>query len=372
MANKVFTQQKIFDLVITRPGISAPSIADELGITRVSAYRHLKTLISLLKVQTKWKGKATRYFPHETTYFKSNIDHRNGLTLTESQIQRLKHEVVQSINEAYGEDETEEAIDKVFETYCMYIASDDTVITGFNAFIAWCTDPKHGFADKIVPKAVEYLEIIWSIEYRRKKNGFLDGTESANANLNGIMAIWFDKLYFLMPSVIENGFWRTRTAIELYYGKLNNRLLLEHAIEKIIDPVKLFIKDEGVDAYVLTPPTNNRTTQFRDLLDSTLNIKLPKISAGKAPPLGRVLQPQKDIKDRVQRVNNALLSLEVVVPKELESYKHILILDDSFTTGATPNAIAVRLREAGYTKRITVITVCGSFSYELAITEDEI
>lgn len=90
------------------------------------------------------------------------------------------------------------------------------------------------------------------------------------------------------------------------------------------------------------------------------------------PPFGKVLQPQKDIKDRRERVRNAFLSLQVTIPNELNFYKHILILDDSFTTGATPNAIALKLREANYAGKITIITICGSFDYDLAITEDEI
>jgi predicted amidophosphoribosyltransferase len=175
-----------------------------------------------------------------------------------------------------------------------------------------------------------------------------------------------------MPSVLENGFGRTRTAIELYYGKLNNKYLLTHAIEQSIENIRGYTRGEGVDCVIFTPPTNDRTIQFRDILESLLSLKLPKIRVEKVPPFGKILQPQKDIKDRKERVQNALLSLQVTIPAELNFYKHILILDDSFTTGATPNAIAIKLRNAGYTGKITIITICGSFNYDLAITEDEI
>jgi hypothetical protein len=188
----------------------------------------------------------------------------------------------------------------------MYIAIDDTILTGFDAFLGWCTDPKHNFSDRIVAKAIEYLDIIGSIEFRRKKYRFLDGTESARNNLNGLTNIAFDRFLFYMPSVLENGFGRTRTAIELYYGKLNNKHLLTHAIEQSIDNIREYARGEGVDCVIFTPPTNDRTIQFRDILESLLSLKLPKIRVEKMPPFGKILQPQKDIKDRAERVQNAL------------------------------------------------------------------
>jgi hypothetical protein len=284
----------------------------------------------------------------------------------------MKEEVLFALSEAYGEKESVENFDFIFEKYCMYVAMDDTILTGFNAFLGWCTDPKHNFSDRIVAKAMEYLDIIGSIEVRRKKYGFLDGTESARTNLNGLTEIAFDRFLFSIPSVLENGFGRTRTAIELYYGKLNNKYLLTHAIEQSVDNVQEYARNEWVDCIIFTPPTNNRTVQFRDVFENLLSLRLPKIIVEKIPPFGKVLQPQKDIKNRNERVQNAFLSLQVTIPDELNFYKHILILDDSFTTGATPNAIALKLRLAWYKGKITIITICGSFNYDLAISEDEI
>lgn len=128
----------------------------------------------------------------------------SGKGFDSNQIFFLKEDILFHLREEYDEVETQENLDATFEKYCMYIAPDDTIITGFDAFLAWCTDPKHNFSDRIVSKATEYLEIISSIEMRRKKNGFLDGTESARTNLNGLTEISFNVLYFLMPSVLEN------------------------------------------------------------------------------------------------------------------------------------------------------------------------
>lgn len=371
MRKSILMQERILDLVRAKPGISAPEVAEKIEMSRVSAYQYLKSLIQSGQVRTDGKGKATRYFPHESVYIGTS-----GKRFDSDGVRRLKQEILFALQEVYGETESEENLNATFDRYCMYIAPDDTIITGFDAFLMWCTNQKHDFSDKIVAKTLEYLEIIASIEVRRKKNGFLDGGGPARTNLEGIMDVGFDNFLFMMPSVLENAFGRTRTAIELYYGKLNgNEYLLESAIDGGTDLIKTYVRKESVDAYVLTPPTQGRNIQFRDVLDRMLDLRLPKIKAEKVSSLGRILRPQKEIQGsdkRKERVENARISLEVAIPKELNVYKHILILDDSFTTGATPNAIALKFREAGYKGKITVITICGSFNYELAITEDEI
>jgi hypothetical protein len=67
-------------------------------------------------------------------------------------------------------------------------------------------------------------------------------------------------------------------------------------------------------------------------LEDVLKLIIPKIQAEKISSFGKVLEPQKDIKDKIRRIKNALTSLEVTVPNAMSFYKHIIIFDDSFTT----------------------------------------
>jgi hypothetical protein len=359
-------------MIQARPGISSTQIASILNVSRITAYTYAQALVRDGKIKIEGTGKATRYFPSDTLYINSFLREKN-IHLSSSEVHTLKMNVLFALRDKYEETVTEEELSDTFEDYCMYIVPDGSIIVGFDAFILWCMDSRHDFSDRIVTKAVEYLDVIGSIEYLRGKNRFLDATGATTANLGSNMNIGFDTFYFCMPSVLRHGFGNTRTSIELRYGKKNsNKYLLSQAIEKWIDPMREYVKKNHVDAIIFTPPTEGRSVQFRDVLENMLSLTVPKIRSEKIPPFGKVLEAQKDIHDKRRRVQNALLSLEVAIPNELDFYKHIVIFDDSFTTGATPNAIALKLREAGYTGRITIITICGSFDYDLAISEDEV
>lgn len=203
MIQSLYTSERVFALVKSDPGISAPLVAEKLSMSRVSAYRHLQKLLSLKMVRIQGNGKATRYFPHELITIGINFS-ENGRKWTTDQVENFKEEVLFLLKKEFDENQSSEGINEVFDTYCMYIASDDTILTGFLAFLAWCSDPKHDFSDRIIEKALEYLEIVGSMEFRRKKNGFLDGTSSAISNIQEFTKIGFDHFLFLMPSVLEN------------------------------------------------------------------------------------------------------------------------------------------------------------------------
>lgn len=350
-------KERIFLIIEKTPGQKATEVAKVLGISRVSAYTHLQKLIEEGRVRRIGQARASRYFIADRSPQSHDV-------LTE--IQRLLYE-------KYEESVSEEDILETFRQYMMYIDDDGIISYGLDAFILWCHDPRHDYSHMIAEKAVAYLDLIGSIEYTRGKNGLLDVTLSARQTLGDDMQIGFDRFFICAISVLSHGFGSTRPALSLRYGKKNsNSELLRDAIHPWTDPIRRFIRGQQINAVVFTPPTEGRRVQFRDVLEQELALTIEKIIAEKLPLSGRVLEAQKNIRDRERRIHNALGSMIVTPPAHLASLKHILILDDSFTTGATPNAIALRLREAGYTGKITVITICGSFSYDLAITEDEI
>lgn len=283
------------------------------------------------------------------------------------------HTIEKRTHDEYGEDISPEAIEHLFQRYCLFIDREDRVFYGIEAFILWCSDSRHNLSSRLLEKAYEYFTLIGSIEFRRKKHGFFDVTESARMNLEQDMAIGFDVFLFHDVFVLPDGYGRTRVALELAYGKQNSdETLLREGITPSLDDIRRYVSTTGVDGIIYTPPTQGRSIQFRDVLEKYLALPLWKIKAEKEIRPNKILQAQKNIRDRSLRIKNALGSIMVDTSSNLMDLKHICILDDSFTTGATPNAIAIKLRNAGFTGKITIITICGSFSYDTAITDIEI
>ncbi len=362
MKKSEVTERRIYTYLLDHPGSSAPQIGSALDLTRVTAFLYLQKLMRTGKVLSTGAASSTRYF----------IDTRVNMDFSVTKASILEY-IIHRIKDDFGEEIYASDTEDMFSRYFLFIDSQDRFLVGIDGFIAWCMNSNRNYMENIREKALEYFNLVGSIEYLRNKNGFFDGTESVRANLKEYTHIGMDRCYFHDIFNIPNSFGRTRTAMELAFGKQNgDMVLLEHAMNNSLDPIHSYIIKNTVDAIIYTPPTQGRNIQFRDVLERKLALQISKIHAEKIRSPDHILRAQKDIRDRKNRIANAEQSIVVDIPKNLLTLSHILILDDSFTTGATPNAIALKIREAGYKGKITVITICGSFNYDLAITEDEI
>ena len=98
-----------------------------------------------------------------------------------------------------------------------------------------------------------------------------------------------------------------------------------------------------INAIALTPPSISRKVQILDLVDQLLDPSIPRIPLIKYSP-SKILIPQKSLKrpeDRIQNAKNTIF-----IREEHLDYNTILLIGDSFRSGATLNETALKLKTA--------------------------
>lgn len=104
-----------------------------------------------------------------------------------------------------------------------------------------------------------------------------------------------------------------------------------------------------IDTIALTPPSISRKVQILDLVDQLLDPSIPRIPLIKYSP-SKILIPQKSLKrpeDRIQNAKNTIF-----IREEHLDYNTILLIGDSFRSGATLNETAIKLKTAWVKKII--------------------
>lgn len=354
--------KRVLNLLAEKGYISTTQLGKELGVTTVSAFLYVRELLEQGLIERIGHGKNTRY----------------GLRKYENKI--IDYSILDNVIDILIESgfegadmTTREGVENLLLSYFAFVSPSGLFLTGFEAFLAWCVDPKRKYIDRAdqIRELVYWLTRYYELEVLRRKHGFFDGTKSLKEVLDHIMEVFIDALLF--HDIVEiSGFGKTKIAWELYLGKQNSdRVLLERAIAPSVADIKKYIENKKIDSIVFTPPTIARSVQFRDVLREMLCINLFEIEVLKTVLPDRVLRAQKTLKG-IERIINARENIVLKEFSKLQKYSHILILDDNFTTGATMNAIAEKLKRNGFTGKITAITITGKFHDAVLLDDAEI
>ncbi len=352
--------QKIYDLLALHGAQSSTQVAKYLGMTPVSAFLNLRRMIEKGVIEKVGVRRSTRY---------RLID-----TITDEQ-KSVLISVIGILKESGFDDPditTESGLRRILVAHFAFVSPEGRMLVGIEGFIAWCRDAKRGYTERseYVRGLVYWVTKYYEYEVLRRKHGFFDGTLSLEKVLLPYTPLFIDTLLF--HDIVEvSGFGKTRTAWELYLGKQNSdRVLLERGISESVTDIQKYLKKKKIDALVFTPPTIPWKVQFRDVLRNMLKIDLPEIPVEKNVEPQKILLAQKTLKG-ADRIINARESV-LIQDANVFPYQHIAILDDNFTTGATMNAIAEKLRGRGFMGTITAITITGKFHSQVLADDAEI
>jgi predicted amidophosphoribosyltransferase len=140
--------------------------------------------------------------------------------------------------------------------------------------------------------------------------------------------------------------------------------LMNIMMQEIDAKLKLFIKENDIDAVAFVPPTIRREVQIMKFMQQKLNLNLPHIEIKKIS--GIIPIPQKSLSKMNERIRNAENTFAVTDNRQ---FKHVLLIDDAVGSGSTLNQIAEKIKNKKVAKKVTGIAVVGSFKGFDVITD---
>lgn len=147
-------------------------------------------------------------------------------------------------------------------------------------------------------------------------------------------------------------FGRGKLAELTFYAKQSQKLsLINTSVDMIIHKIRCLVGKYKIDHIAIVPPSIHRKNQLLKILKKKLEIlELPFLSVVKDFP-NDIPVPQKSLKNREQRLENAkktIIVKEDTIPKNYT----ILLIDDFVGSGSTLNQTAKKLKDKGAGKII--------------------
>lgn len=319
MPYKRSSLQPIVNLLQNGETLSPTQIALFLNKSKVIIHKYLKTLLAQEEIQKIWEGSHTKYYIKGTT-----------------KINKVKKEIIPDIDYNFIE-----IIEKEFVKF----ASNGALLEGYNGFIQRCNTRDMNLKQK----AEQFCKIYQHIKSIQNKCGMLEVTKIFKKNIS---PNFIDKLYYAdQYKWMEFG--RGKLAETTFYAKQSQNIwLINKSLDLIEQKLLCFIKDQKPDTIAITPHSIHRNNQLLSHLRKRLDkLNIPFIKLIKYFP-HNIPIPQKSLKTRKQRIENAKETILINDPSSIKQYPKILLIDDFVGSGATLNETAQKLKNTGCKKVI--------------------
>jgi len=318
---KEFSQEtkEVLKIIKQYAPIRPSELTQELGISYKNLYKHLRRLQDKDLV-IKTGGTPKVYYTLADTDKTTSYRH-----LTSSKDLLVEHNYI-------------------------YVTPTGVMLRGLNGFETWCN--KNSFdIESEKSRVVKKFKAIQKL----KRNGLLSRKKHL---LSGKYEIILDKVYFSDFYTVDY-YGKTKLGQLVYIGKSSQNKDIIKEIAGLIKPsIDWIIQKHKIKYIGFIPPTIDRKVQFLDVLESALNINLPKIKISKVPSLTKI--PQKTLRKLEDRILNAKETIAVSPVQEIKG--NVLIIDDATGSGATLNETAKKIKNI-VEKNVKVIgySVVGSY-----------
>lgn len=326
--------QPIINLLLDGETLSPSEIAISLGKSNVIIHKYLKSLSEDGIVIKIWKWTHAKY------QIKNRKDTKKLKIWVFSE--NMKYEDIEIIEKEFWK-----------------LDADGKILEWIKWLVARCEDRWLNVQEK----SDNFLKIYKYIKSTQNDCHLLDVSEEFAKNIEHKA---MDKLFYAdQYKWMEFGRWKL--AETTFYAKQSQNIwLMKKSLDLIQNRLFCLIAKIKPDAIAIAPHSIYRKNQLLKHLKYRLNelwiefVWLEKYFPNKIPI------PQKSLKTREQRIQNARNTIIISNPKIISKYEKVLLIDDFVWSGATLNETALKLK-MNWTKEVIWFAFVGNtnLSYEV-------
>jgi len=227
---------------------------------------------------------------------------------------------------------------EIIEKEFLKFDSDGRILEWIKWFIARCETRNLDIQEK----SDNFVKIYKHIKSIQNDCSLLDVSQDFAKNIEHKS---MDKLFYAdQYKWMEFGRWKL-AEMTFYAKQSQNIWLIKKSLDLIQNRLFCLISKTKPDAIAIAPHSIYRKNQLLKYLKYRLDeLKIDFVWLEKYFP-HKIPIPQKSLKTREQRIQNAKKTIIISNPKTASKYKRILLIDDFVGSGATLNETALKLKQ---------------------------